>query len=428
MRFRYCRVFFCIILGFYCLQSKASSDQGDGMFLAAKTAENAIPENSVTRKVKKVTYYLENSASMFGYVNGFTAYVDVLTELAEKPRFVEERTAREFFFINGGETVQITPIGNNPTVLKNKLNVAAFKCGDTSKSNLNAMFQKALAEAKGDNITLLISDGIYDLGKTEMPLNTLATEGRETRSRFIERLNMGDVQTIMIKLSSHFEGNYYPVSGGRVSMSQQRPFYVWIFGKTDLLNEYFDDEYLKKLKGFDDFARFLKLDDLKFDYKAITDDRIGEFRVDRNNKGGLTDLKLDRNGRGFSFTIAVDFSNLPFSDSYLTSVSNYNLDNDNFEISDIRPIGGKKIYGLSFQPTHLIRVSAARNPYGQLEISLLNNQPNWIEKTNIDDEKNIAKDTTHTFGFKFLTNAICEAYQYSNKENSVVKLNFELTK
>jgi len=397
-------------------------DEIDSVNLAS--AETNINQ----KKIGKAIFYLENSKSMFGYVNGFTEYVDVVSELAEKPRFADEKTSREFYFINGGQNIKVTNIGSNPTSLKDKLNVNGFDCGDVSESNLNSMFQLALSRAKNDTISILISDAIYDIDKPQAPMNTLSTEGRETRSRFIERLNEGDLQTIIIKLNSQFDGKYFPVTGGSVNLSQNRPYYIWIFGATELLNQYFTDEYIKSLKGFTDIARFLKLSELEVPYQAIAHKKVGDFKFDKNDKNKLLNVKPDRNGQGFYYSIAVNYSDLPFSETYLTSISNYTCNNSNFSIRNVSGIGDVKLYGLDFKPTHIITVGTDKSPYCQLDISLLNKVPNWIENTNIDEENSIINDTTHTFGFKFLTNAICEAYQYKNKESNIATLKFELIK
>ena len=377
------------------------------------------------RKIGKAVFYLENSGSMFGYVNGSTEYVDVVSELAEKPRFAEEKTSREFYFVNGGKNLEINKIGENPTILKDKLNPKGFNCGDVSKSNLNSMFQLALSKAKNDTISILISDAIYDIGKPQVHMNALSIEGKGTRSRFIERLDEGDLQTIMIKLNSHFAGNYFPATGGSLKLSQERPFYVWIFGETGLLNQYFPEDYIKSLKGYSDIARFLKLSELQIPYKIIARKKIGNWKFDRKNKNKLLNVKTDRNGQGFQFTIATDFSTLPFSDSYLDSTSNYSCNNTNYSIN-VSSKGSVVLHGLDFIPTHLISAHTNKSPWCQLDISLLNTVPNWIKNTNIDDEKNILGDTSHTFGFKFLTNAICEAYQYKNQEANIVTFKFEL--
>ncbi|HOY52720.1 MAG TPA: hypothetical protein PLX49_13150, partial [Prolixibacteraceae bacterium] len=207
--------------------------------------------------LQKVTFYLENSQSMFGYVSGITRYVDVVAELAEKPDFVKEDIPREFFFINGTGPV-ITPIGDDPVVLKKKLNTAGFRCGDITRSNLNGMFQTALSNAGGGTISILISDGIYDIGDGGM--TSLVTSGKETRSQFIRRLRSANLQTLMIKLTSEFKGDYFYASRkGKVTLDSERPYYIWIFGESHLLARYFPDRYIaSELTGFETLARFLK--------------------------------------------------------------------------------------------------------------------------------------------------------------------------
>jgi hypothetical protein len=380
------------------------------------------------RKVGKTIFYIENSESMFGYVGGFTEYVDVISELSEKPEFAEEKTPREFFFINGGEKVQITPIGSNPGTLKTKLIKTGFRCGDITKSNLNSMFQIALKNAIKDTISILISDAIYDIGQPEAPFNALATEGKETRSKFIERLGNGDLQTIIIKLYSQFTGDYFYTSQkGKVNLTQTRPYYIWILGETQLLNKYFPEEYIKSLKGYADMARFLKLSDIAIPYQATNQEKLGEFRLDRTNKNKLTNVKTDRNGQGFKFTFATDFGDLPFSDSYLQSIENYSC-NENFRVLNVFTVDNKIYEVESFTPSHFITVFTDRSPFCELQISLKNVVPNWINETSTNSETDMEKDTSHTFGFEFLLNAISDAYQYKNKEKDIVNFNFEITK
>lgn len=434
MRFHCHLIFILLIFIMSCIGCKNRKERLSGSDTKERTEENStapvINDTKIPaeRKIGKAVFYMENSGSMFGYVNGFTEYVDVVSELAEKPRFAEEKTKREFYFVNGGQEIKITNIGKNPASLKNILNPRGFNVGDVSESNLNSMLQLALSRAKNDTISILISDAIYAIGQPQDRLNVLSMEGRKTRSIFIERLNNGDLQTIIIKLNSHFDGKYFPVTGGSKKLSQDRPFYVWIFGETELLNEYFSDEYIKSLKGFSDIARFLKLSELEVPYQATAHSKVGDFRFDRRNKNKLVGVKTDRNGQGFQFTFATDYSALPFSDSYLTSIDNYTCSNLNFSIKTIAEIDNEKLYGLEFTPTHLIAVGTARSPLCQLDISLQNSVPNWIEETNIDNDSNIVEDTSHTFGFKFLTDAICEAYQYKNKESNIVTFKFELIK
>lgn len=376
----------------------------------------------------KAVFYFENSESMFGYVNGLTEYVEVVSELAEKPRFAEEKTPCEFFLVNGGNKLQINPLGNNPAVLKKQLSRTGFRKGDVTKSNLNSMFQLALNKARRDTISILISDAIYDIGKPNAPLNALATEGKETRSRFIGRLGQGDLQTIMIKLHSHFDGYYFPVSGGKLKMKQERPYYIWIFGESKLLNDYFPEDYIKSLKGYSDFVRFLKLKETKVPFQVTSIERKGSFKVTaRQGKNNLTKAKVDRNGGGFQFTVGVDFSSLPFSTSYFNSKSNYEC-SCGYEVVKVSEVD-KKIHEIdSFTPTHLITVRNSKSPYCKLKVLLINQVPDWINTTSIDEENNILGDAEHTFGFRFLTGAIDQAYSHINKGKSIADFHFHIAK
>lgn len=379
-------------------------------------------------KIGKAIFYLENSESMFGFVNGFTEYVDVISELAEKPDFVSNKTQREFNFINGGDYLSINKLGNDPNIFKSKLNTSGFRCGDITKSNLNGMFQIALDKAQEDTISILISDAIYDIGQPQSPLNALITEGRETRSKFISRLENGNIQCLLIKLISHFEGNYfYSSRRGKTHINQPRPFYIWILGKSELLNNYFSETYItQKLKGYADNARFIPIEENTIPYQINPSiNRKGSFKTDRKNQNKLINAE-PRHGE-FQFAFAVDYSSIPFSDNYLTDTNNYSLSNQNFKIVSIDKIKRNQKYGITAfdNPTHLITIITNRNPCGDLEIILKNETPNWILDSDAENEQII--DTQSTFGLKYLTNAICEAYQYSTRGKDLAKFQISIS-
>jgi len=387
-------------------------------------AGKEIPKTSTERKIGKAIFYLENSESMCGYVNGYTQFVDVVSDLSEKPEFVDQGTLRQFFFVNGKD-LKLNSLGDDPAILKTKLTDSEYKkYGDIKYSNLNSMFQMALRNAINDTITILISDAIYDVGK-DSPESALVKEGKETRSEFISRLGVGDVQTIIIKFNSFFDGKYFPIKGGITPLKQERPYYVFIFGDTDLLNEYFSDEYIKNLKGYSDLARFLKWNEFSIPYQITNKEKKGTFRFDNRNKNKL--VKASPVHDNFQFAFAVDFSELPFSNDFCLSKNNYSHI-DNYLVDDIISLNEDKIPGIGFDATHLITLLSKGNPYGKISLRLNYSNPTWIQETNIDEEISIVGDTEHTFGFRFLTEAITEAYDYRNETKTIVDFNFEITK
>ena len=394
----------------------------------AENPDEIVPTHSYT-KINKVTFYIENSASMFGYVNGYTQYIDVLTELAEKPDFARENTDRSFNFINGGEVIKITPIGDNPSQLRPKLNKKGYKCGDYKHSNLNEMFKIALNDANNGNISILISDGIYDVDAGSNSANAIVSQGKATRTKFIEKLSNSNVQTIMVKLKSDFHGSYYHVSKkGSTKINQPRPYYIWIIGESELLNKYFSSDYLSSLNGYEAIARFLKVGDTNIPYQVTAYGKKGRYRPDRENKNILNNVEEARAGGGFGFSIAVDFSSLPFSDIFFESIDNYAV-KGSYSITEIERYDSieKKLKGIPFGPTHLIVVHSNNKPIGKLSIILKNKFPNWINNSSMENDMDIINDSRHTVGLQYLTQGIGDAYQeFSNKDNIITSFNIEI--
>lgn len=381
-------------------------------------------------KIGKVVFFLENSESMFGYVNGLTEYVDVVSELSQKSQFAAQKTKREFYFINGSNPLKINEIGTKPIILVNKLNRVGFNCGNIKQSNLNKMFQIALFAAQHDTISILISDAIYDVGQQISPLSALVIEGRDTKNKFIERLQGGDLQTLLIKLTSKFDGNYfYSSHRGIAHINQSRPFYIWIFGRSELLNNYFPEDYIShNLKGYENYDRFNVYKNNILPYQITSSiNRIGDFRLDHIIKNKITNAQPTRDNK-FQFSIAVDFSSLQFSESYLTRIENYSCSNPNFKIMKIAKITNSQKHEVTTykNPTHILTIYTEKNPSGHLEIVLKNETPNWIKDTDAKDEVKI--NNNQTYGFGPLTNSISEAYSYMNDRKIIANFKMEISK
>lgn len=392
--------------------SKGGGDTGTGDTLTAVGIETP-PIKPITKPT--VNIYIENSGSMKGYVVGSTQYVNVLTNIANHPDFVTEDIRSYFYFTSGMTSpVKINSLGSN-------LVPAKF---NQTRSNLNQLFKTSLDSTKKNNITILISDGIYDMCPTATPLSVLETLGHGLRTIFIRKLNSSDFQTILVKLQSNFNGRYYPgFCCSAFNINQIRPYYIWIFGDTEILKKYFSDEYIRNLNGFVNSARFFKYDSLQIAYKPNSHKKIGSYHASSTNKYILEDVRTN-SSNVFQFSIAVDFSKLPLNDKYLKDTSNYNSTNG-FKIVSIDPPTDVSKLGLPNQ-THLIVVKKTGNPVGNLTVSLLNKGYNWITSTNIDSDCNINGNTSQTFGFEVLNKGIIEAYKKFNPGSEIYKFNITL--
>ena len=402
-----------------CDDDPPSEDTGNGGIELPDDSNS----NGKLKIIQKVTIYIENSGSMSGYVNGPTNFVNVVNEFAQWRNLVGTDTKYSFYFISGEKkAVQSFFIGDNPESLATILTVSGLKKETSGWSDLNEIFKKVLKAANHENVSILFSDGIYDVGKYDRPLMRLATEGKTTRTTFIERLYNENIETLIIKLESHFHGTYCHGSADQSEpIDHIRPYYIWIFGNAELLNKYYPEDRLQSLNGFVDLARFQKLQSEEIPYQGIGYENIGL----RANKKEKNVFELTHNVTDSSkFTIAVDFSSLHMSDSYLTNIDNFKGENGYLVKNVYRPNNATtdkfKYYlnNLPFTPTHFITIITPNPPYiGNINISLLNILPGWITETGTESDFPLNRNTSQTFGFNTLTKGISEGYEeVSNTE------------
>lgn len=366
-------------------------------------------------KLSKVIFFIENSGSMKGYVVGSSAYIDMLSNIANHPDFIKDNINRVFYLTSGIST----PI--RVTNLTQSLIPSNF---NEPKSDLNNLFKTALDSTKTNSIAILVSDGIYDMCPDPNPLNTLSILGRDLRSVFIRKLQSSDFQTIVVKCKSTFNGLYYPGNCCRAyPIHQERPYYIWIFGNSDVLKKYFPDNYLNSLNGYVDMARFFIFPKEIDNYRPNSYKKIGTYYPSRYNFNTLERVRTNSNNV-FQFSIAVDFSHLPLNDKYLSDINNYSCTNG-FEVVSIdKPTEISKL-GYPNQ-THLIVVKKIGDPIGTLIVSLKNNGYPWITRTNIINDCNIRGNSDQTFGFEVLNKAITEAYNSFNSASEICKFTINL--
>lgn len=388
-----------------------------------------IPQESPIR-IAKATFFLENSGSMFGYLTSNSNYVQAVNNLALNLDFSDMNTETVFNLINGnGEDVKITPLGNNRSVFRSLLNPDSFNRGNINTSDLTKMFEIALENAENNYISILVSDGLYDVGGEISPLNALDSETSSTAIKFNDRIRQNpNLQTLIVKLTSQFRGRYtYSSRRGSVGLDQERPYYIWIFGNNELLNKYFSEEYFKNhLPGYQAMARFFKLDGFTIPYEATSLEKLGSFRFERGSRKKLNGTEKDRMGRGFQFSIAADYSSIPYSDEYKLSIENYEC-SEFFEVSNIQKFDTTKLFVVNgIVPTHLISVKTAQNPFGTLQVNLKNSIPLWISQTNSEDETNIIGDSQYTFGFEKLIRGITDAYTHASRRDNLASFIIEI--
>lgn len=413
---------FVVLLFLSCKKDRIEAQSSN-----SKVAKIPItPAGGVNPNLSNVYFYIENSASIHGYLSGTSDYRRVLSALATKEDF--DKVNYHFMLVNGKEPdLRINNIGNTAVQLSQKLNLGSFNVGNPRASDLNAMFNLAMEKVTSNSISILVSDGIYDIGSGGE--QALITAGDITKQKFIGALNKNSqLQCLLIKLNSPFQGRYYYASiSGSVTINHNRPYYIWIFGNSKVLNHYFTDSYLTGLVGFENYHRFYTIKSVSsLNYEVHSSfNKQGRFRIDNKDKSKITDAEKAKTNR-FSFAIAVDFKNIPLADSFLQNLNNYTI-NNNYSIKSIARITDTQKAQIYLKSaTHLITVETSGFVIGELKIKLKYGLPKWITDSSADNENNL--NQSKTYGFKHLIKGMNDAFTYINQNQSFPEIKINITK
>lgn len=365
-----------------------------------------------------VKIYLENSGSMFGYIRSGGNFVNVISQIAGDCDLEAKKVS--YVLINGVET----KLGANLSKFTKSLSVKGMRVGDPSTSDLNMIFSKALKNAGKGKISILISDGIYSVnGSPSQLLAKLKTQSIITRNNFIKRLKEENLVTQLIKLKANFKGNYYPAAGGKVNINQERPYYVWVIGKKEYINKVFPDNYFEDLPGFIDVVKYIKLDENKPSCGLLKHKVKGNYTY----RLGLSLNDVEPRNLVTSFSVGFDFSHIPLPSSYFDQTEIYRnnlgykvVSVDHFsDLSSIAKASAQR--SIKSNCSHIVTFEKRNAPWGNMNLVVKNLKPLWIDNTHDNDDANIKGDASKTFGFKFLTKGINDAYQKVNKSENIAE-------
>jgi len=418
-------------------------NQGEGNVVSPDTTGAFLQEDTVK---PVINVYIENSGSMDGYVHGNTEFKGAIRDLLVllKHYYGQEEKIK-VYFIN-------TIIRETDT----KVDLATFAENinaywkdvrdDRSSSKLNDVFKMILNKADKETISILFSDCIYSInGKDAEGL--LSDQKSLTKDAFLSRWRLDSLKlaTTIVKMKSKFNGIYYDKDNVRTQLNgEERPYYICVIGNNDVMNNFNAKIPLEKkrddghgIEGFDN-KYIISTGTANTIYYSVllATGNTGRFKPSRKESTktyihGIenVDTKIkSRNGSGdnkFTFAVAVDLKNVAAEEDYLTNPKNYMLGDNNFRVKEIKPIDKNDINASDWlrishaSPTHLILLEATGTAISNVKVYLKKQMPQWIEQTNIIDDKNIRKNLDKTFGIKYLIEGIAEAYQiiYPNDKN-----------
>lgn len=389
-------------------------------------------------EINKINFYFENSGSMNGYLEG-NNFRQSMAEIIYNFKIDSVDT----YFVNTKE-YKVGSILNKIRGGVNKIRTKGI-----GNSDHKFIFSNAIKNTSNNNLSIVVTDGIYSMSNGNL---TLGDVEKDIEEAFENALLKNEIETVVLKMSSNFKGTYYTESKdcGNIPLNQERPYYILLFGNKEVINKALDEIVVTdKLDGYKEQARFFITKDLKINYTVLTkgEEKEGNFRTS-NHKPIVKEIedaeKFEKKGillkdSYLQFGIALDFSDITIPDSYLTDTLNYSVeDNTGYKVIEVKSVKNldKKsksymwIENLNkkgkYKYTHVAVVRAKTNLYGDLEIDLDINFPNWIAETGTDSDCNVKNDSTTTFAFNRLMNGISKAYENVNNKNEFFELKINI--
>jgi hypothetical protein len=392
------------------------------------------------KKISKINFFMENSGSMAGYVQGATEFRNNIPNLlVEVDGKIDSglATLRTYFIadslvaFNGTTQEFINTIAvNNPAYGKS--------------SQMHKIFKMIANKTDSNDISMFVSDCILSYPdaeikrKPQINYENAAGELKSTiTNAFLDLQQKNNICASLYGFNSRFNGYYYTYQNTPVKLSGNipRPYYIWVIGNRDLLIRF--NKQLKKLQGFRPDNIFI---DFGLFSKSIEDYTI-LFMFDRQGDWSTDYKKLEEVSASAKkpavFSIAFDLSSLP---SY-ASDTNYLLKNLTIESSGLtahikrvlpatsieRSRLKEKEKGIIEKNTHVVQVEITDIfQSGLLNIRLPLQYDTSYRKQSVMDDRNVNDASGKTFAFEHLVDGVRNAYQ--NNDQNFIQISIPVKK
>ncbi|SIR14580.1 hypothetical protein [Maribacter ulvicola] len=424
-----------------------------------ETPESTIAE----QKALKVKLYIENSGSMFGYVNGGTQLKNMLQNLLVDLKHKYDEDNIELYFV--ASKIYANPIKTDVVGFANKLDISSIQKAGTKReratSDLNDIFRQITNEIEDNSISILLSDFIYSVNESGegSTVNRLGEAKALTKDVFLTADKKGQkLTTNVYQFVSDFDGKYYDFNDEGKKFKGQRPYYLAVIGEQSTIKQFTNqmtNQIGLKFPNYKGYSNeyLLTAEDFKVeDYTVLSSTyNVGRIKPVRGSEvnGQVRKIEVEDSGRGdvtFQMAIAVDLSSLAVTNNYITNIENYELENDDytlFEIGQIedenivfingekQPISKTDLNHMAFNATHAFIFQSTNPNSGNLSFRLKNNIPKWVNESSLLDDIDLTINTNKqnkTFGLEYLINGISEAYLQATKKVSYFDIDITIEK
>ena len=358
-----------------------------------------------TRAVQPVVQiFVENSASIDGYVSGGNDLRDVVEAYLYGVKNDMSPKSIECYFINSKQI----HIGHDVKEFADKITPTYFKKsgGNRGTSDIADILRQIVPQGE-DTIAILVSDFIFSPGNQDAE-NYIKRQHNQINDLFVTVSQRKDWSVLIYRFDGKFNGTYYDRNDKHSKFDGKRPFYMWVVGKND---------YIKQLRKLEDKPNI----DIR-NKCVITNGvdvincaiqpNIGDYRISKKSnraieRAKLTSGKGSHKGKTKKLTIGlnIDFSELIANEQYLLDTANYSVDNPAYRVVSVQK---------SSHPhyTHTLRIESTSNNAAEVTVCLKNKMPRWIYRFNDDvgEAANENDEIQTTYGLKKIVSGVFDAF------------------
>lgn len=377
-----------------------------------------------------IDVFLENSASMDGYVNtSSTAFKATVLDLLTNLKNSASTDTLNLSYINSTVIpVKIAATKEDITDFYQNLNTANFRTqgGKRGSSDIGQMLRQILSQSDAGHLSVLVSDYVFSPGGKNAA-TYLAGQRSQIRSEFLAAKNRNpDLSVAILQGLATFQGTYYDRNDQEhKNLDTERPYYVWLIGSSAQIRTLMDSKILEQTRNaytnklVIQSATEAEQPNFKIQYRP----RIGEFDAKALPQGIIADAQASRDDRTrgiFEFHVAVDFSNSRQDVSYFLDSTNYQVSNKAYSLK-IKPIMDKNDVSLNGY-SHILTLRTNELKEEPLMIEVTGKVPQWVYSSTSEDDTQIEADANEagkTFGFSYLVEGVADAF-YPRAQNNTL--------
>ena len=387
---------------------------------------------STPRPKPNVNVYVENSGSMDGYVKGVTGVTDfenIIYNYLSDIKISGIADSLNLFYINSEVIEFETDTSIDTKVLKDfieKLEPETFRLrgGNRGKSDIAEVISSVLKRTGENDISILITDGIFSPGRKEDAENYLSIQETGIKIEMAGHLNnYPESMVVLYMMTSKFTGTFYDKVDNKYELNgEERPFYIWVFGQSQDIAKLNEEVPDSRFKGNGIVKKFeIALPNSDFNYR-IKPQGGNHYKVDRKNPNALTDITKNQNK--YVFYVEVNYSGLMFDDDYFLNPDNYKTSGDSMVSvkPETLPSNEEYSHSLTFELDKNFFPKNCKEK--ELKVWFNKLKDDWSD---VNDDEGGRAIEGKTYGIKYQVEGISSAYSMISKEK-YAEMTFKIRK